>query len=174
MPSRLATSGTEAPAANSASASRSLRTICSGVCLLFIESPPFARLGPSDSHSSRISFRGAGQAGLGNNLRRRVVQQGAVLYHAGGRDRRGGAQTVQETDPVRRASPLRMGCRPRASGRRHSCAPRTGGGRAARDKEQPRAVYRGVEVLGAFGGRHLAVRAMRGSDGATFLQETLG
>src|SRR5215212_7003323 len=60
MPSFLATSGLEAPAASSASASRSLRTICSGVCLFFIENPPFAHSGPSDSHSSRISFRGAG------------------------------------------------------------------------------------------------------------------
>src|SRR5215207_3478792 len=61
MPSFLATSGLEAPAAIWASATRSLRTICSGVCLFFIENPPFAHSGPSDSHSSRISFRGAGQ-----------------------------------------------------------------------------------------------------------------
>src|SRR5829696_3514025 len=61
MPSFLAASGLEAPAAISASATRSLRTICSGVCLFFIENPPFAHSGPSDSHSSRISFRGARQ-----------------------------------------------------------------------------------------------------------------
>src|SRR5215207_10097591 len=62
MPSLLATSGTEAPAASSASAWRSLRMICSGVCLLFIESPsPPAHLGPLDSHSNWISFREAGQ-----------------------------------------------------------------------------------------------------------------
>src|SRR5215211_7624279 len=60
IPSLLATSGTEAPAASSASASRSLRTICSGVCLFFIESPPFAHLGRLDSHSNWLSFWGAG------------------------------------------------------------------------------------------------------------------
>src|SRR5215203_6524856 len=60
MPSFLAISGTEAPAASSASASRSMRTICCGVCLFFIENPPCAHLRPSDSHSSWISFRGAG------------------------------------------------------------------------------------------------------------------
>jgi hypothetical protein len=33
------------------------------VCLFFnFEDPPFAHSGPSDSHSSRISFRGAGQS----------------------------------------------------------------------------------------------------------------
>src|SRR5215213_10562169 len=63
MPSSLATSGTEAPEASFSSAWRSLRTICSGLCLFFIESPPptFARFGRLDSNSSRISFRGAGQ-----------------------------------------------------------------------------------------------------------------
>src|SRR5215210_3227228 len=61
MPSLLATSGTGAPAASSASAWRSLRTICSEVCLFFTESPPCAHLGRSDSHSNWISFRGAGQ-----------------------------------------------------------------------------------------------------------------
>src|SRR5215218_3945349 len=61
MPSFLAISGTEAPVASSASASRSMRTICCGVCLFFIENPPCAHLGPSDSHSNWISFRGAGQ-----------------------------------------------------------------------------------------------------------------
>src|SRR5215212_6329597 len=60
MPSLLATSGTEAPAASSASAWRSLRTICSGVCLFFIESHPSTHLGRSDSHSNWIGFRGAG------------------------------------------------------------------------------------------------------------------
>src|SRR5215217_3977839 len=60
MPSFLAISGTEAPGAGSASASRSMRTICCGVCLFFIENPPCAHLRPSDSHSSWISFRGAG------------------------------------------------------------------------------------------------------------------
>src|SRR5215218_2026653 len=60
MPSFLAISGTEAPVASSASASRSMRTICCGVCLFFIENPPCAHLGPSDSHSNWISFRGAG------------------------------------------------------------------------------------------------------------------
>src|SRR5215217_4294980 len=57
MPSLLATSGIEAPAASSASAWRSLRTICSGVWRFFIESPPSIHLGRSDSHSSWISFR---------------------------------------------------------------------------------------------------------------------
>src|SRR5829696_8707284 len=62
MPSLLATSGTEVPAASSASAWRSLRTICSGVCLFFnFESPPSTHLGRSDSHSSWISLRGADQ-----------------------------------------------------------------------------------------------------------------
>src|SRR5215210_1453081 len=62
MPSLLATSGMETPAASSASSSRSMQTICSGACLFFnFESPPLDHLGPSDSHSSWISFRGAGQ-----------------------------------------------------------------------------------------------------------------
>src|SRR5215212_6853471 len=56
----LATSGTELPAASFASASRSLRTICSGEYPLPIQSPPSAHLGRSDSHSSWTSFRGAG------------------------------------------------------------------------------------------------------------------
>src|SRR5215210_8670923 len=65
MPSLLAISGTEAPAASSASTWRSLRTICSGVCRFFnFESPPSTHLGRSDSHSSWISFRGAGQSGV--------------------------------------------------------------------------------------------------------------
>ena len=68
MPSSLATSGTEALRPVLASAWRSLRTICSGVCLFFIESPPpSAHLGPLDSHSSRISFRGAGHQALDPN-----------------------------------------------------------------------------------------------------------
>src|SRR5215212_7912052 len=62
IPSLLATSGTEAPAASSASPSRSLRTICSGVCLFFIESPPSAHLGRLDSHSNWLSFWGAGHS----------------------------------------------------------------------------------------------------------------
>src|SRR5215211_3747743 len=62
MPSSLATSGTVAPPASLASASRSLRTICSGECRLPIESPPSSALEWLDSHSSWISFRGAGQA----------------------------------------------------------------------------------------------------------------
>src|SRR5215212_7398815 len=66
MPSLLATSGTEAPVASSASAWRSLRTICSGVCLFFTESPPCAHLRQSDSHSNWISFRGAAQLGKTN------------------------------------------------------------------------------------------------------------
>src|SRR5215207_10004849 len=70
MPSSLATSGTEAPEASFSSAWRSLRTICSGVCLFFIESPPSARFGRLDSHSSWISFRGAGQTET--RMRRRV------------------------------------------------------------------------------------------------------
>src|SRR5215211_8657868 len=61
MPSSLATSGTVAPPASLASASRSLRTICSGECRLPIESPPSSALEWLDSHSSWISFRGAGQ-----------------------------------------------------------------------------------------------------------------
>src|SRR5215218_8117012 len=64
IPRSFATCGTEAPAASFASASRSLRTICSGVWrLFFTESPPpsLAHLEQSDSHSSWISFRGAGQ-----------------------------------------------------------------------------------------------------------------
>jgi hypothetical protein len=51
----------EHPAASSASASRSMRTICCGVCLFFLSNPPCVPLGASDSHSSWISFRGAGQ-----------------------------------------------------------------------------------------------------------------
>jgi hypothetical protein len=61
MPSSLATSGIEAPAASLASAWRSLRTIYSGECRLPIKSPPYAHLGLLDSHSNWISFRGAGQ-----------------------------------------------------------------------------------------------------------------
>src|SRR5215211_890976 len=61
MPSSLATSGTVAPAASFASAWRSLRTICSGECRLPIKSPPYARLGLSDSHSNWTRFWGAGQ-----------------------------------------------------------------------------------------------------------------
>src|SRR5215218_9680834 len=60
MPSSLATSGTVAPAASFASAWRSLRTICSGECRLPIKSPPYARLGLSDSHSNWTRFWGAG------------------------------------------------------------------------------------------------------------------
>src|SRR5215210_1515574 len=59
-PSFLATSGIGAPAAIWASTPRSLRTICSGVCLFLIENPPIAHLRPSDSHSSWLSFQGAG------------------------------------------------------------------------------------------------------------------
>src|SRR5215210_4213370 len=72
MPSLLATSGIEAPAASSASAWRSLRMICSGVCLLFIESPPSTHLGRSDSHSNWISFRGAGQERINRAIRERL------------------------------------------------------------------------------------------------------
>src|SRR5215216_3327828 len=61
MPSSLATSGTVAPPASLASASRSLRTICSGECRLPIESSLSTALEWLDSHSSWISFRGAGQ-----------------------------------------------------------------------------------------------------------------
>src|SRR5215218_6463556 len=61
MPSSLATSRTVAPAASFASAWRSLRTICSGECRLPIKSPPYARLGLSDSHSNWTRFWGAGQ-----------------------------------------------------------------------------------------------------------------
>src|SRR5215213_1140795 len=64
----LATSGTELPAASFASASRSLRTICSGEYPLPIQSPPSAHLGRSDSHSSWTSFRGAGHYGARINL----------------------------------------------------------------------------------------------------------
>src|SRR5215216_7719487 len=60
MPSSLAASGTVHPAASLASAWRSLRTICSGECLLPIKSPPYAHRGPLDSHSNWTSFRGAG------------------------------------------------------------------------------------------------------------------
>src|SRR5215218_2073526 len=72
MPSLLATSGTEVPAASSASAWRSLRTICSGVCLFFIENPPSTHLGRSDSYSNWISFRGAGHRHL-DRLACRIV-----------------------------------------------------------------------------------------------------
>src|SRR5215210_4339962 len=69
MASCFAISGVETPAASFSSAWRSLRTICSGVCLLFIESPPFpAPFGLSDSHSSWISFRGACHLRLGEPL----------------------------------------------------------------------------------------------------------
>src|SRR5918995_265002 len=62
MPNSLATCGAELPVASFASASRSMRTICSGVCLVFfIESPPFAPRGRLDSHSNWVSFWGAGQ-----------------------------------------------------------------------------------------------------------------
>src|SRR5215210_7130188 len=60
MASSLATCGTVAPPANLASASRSLRMICSGECRLPIKSPPSTALEQPDSHSSWISFRGAG------------------------------------------------------------------------------------------------------------------
>src|SRR5215210_1624123 len=60
MPSSLATSGTVALPASLASASRSLRMICSGECRLPIKSPPSTALERSDSHSSWISFRVAG------------------------------------------------------------------------------------------------------------------
>ena len=62
MPSSLAASETVVPAASLASACRSLRTICSGECLLPIKSPPYAHCGQSDSHSNWLSFRGAGQS----------------------------------------------------------------------------------------------------------------
>mgnify|MGYP006304331943 CR=1 FL=1 len=59
-PSRMLTSAIEAPPLRSSSASRSLPTICSGVCrFFFFESLlPF---GPLDSHSTWIRSRGAGQ-----------------------------------------------------------------------------------------------------------------
>src|SRR5215208_708005 len=59
--SSLAVCETEEPAAGFACASRSVRTICSGVCRFFGESPPSTHLGCSDSHSNWISYRGAGQ-----------------------------------------------------------------------------------------------------------------
>src|SRR5215212_3707590 len=62
MPSSLATSETKAPEASFSSAWRSLRTLRSGLCLYFIESPPSTHLGRSDSHSSWLSFRGAGHS----------------------------------------------------------------------------------------------------------------
>jgi hypothetical protein len=72
MPSSRLTSGTVAPAPSLASAWRSLRTICSGVCwVFFTESPPHAPWGLLDSHSNWISFRGAGHAEV--NVRRRVA-----------------------------------------------------------------------------------------------------
>src|SRR5918994_5396611 len=64
MPSSLAASETVVPAASLASAWRSLRTICSGECLLPIKSPPNAHCGLSDSHSNWLSFRGAGHEGV--------------------------------------------------------------------------------------------------------------
>src|SRR3954453_13370432 len=60
MPRALQISGTATPLANSASASRSLRMICSGEWRMrFIESPP-ALVGKNDSHIGWISLRGAG------------------------------------------------------------------------------------------------------------------
>jgi hypothetical protein len=47
-----------------------MRTICSGVCLFFnFESPPLDHLGPLDSHSSWISFQGAGHLSDQNHER---------------------------------------------------------------------------------------------------------
>src|SRR5215217_7102638 len=71
IPRSFATCGTEVPAASFASASRSLRTICSGVWrLFFTESPPpsLAHLEQSDSHGSWISFRGAGHLEVPNTF----------------------------------------------------------------------------------------------------------
>src|SRR5215204_3120864 len=73
MPSSLAVSATELPPASFASASRSMRTICSEVCLFFIESPRSTHLGCSDSHSSWINFRGADQVGGSAPLTLRFV-----------------------------------------------------------------------------------------------------
>src|SRR4051812_24509553 len=60
MPRSLATSGTVEPEAILPSACRSFRMICSGECLLPIESPPFAHSGLLDSHPSWTRFWGAG------------------------------------------------------------------------------------------------------------------
>ena len=49
------------PADSAASASRSLRTICSGLCLLRLIESLLAPAGAVDSHNAWISFRGAGQ-----------------------------------------------------------------------------------------------------------------
>src|SRR6478672_8924763 len=60
MPRALQTSGMAVPLASSASASRSLRMICSGEWRMrFIGSPP-ALTGENDSHIGWISLRGAG------------------------------------------------------------------------------------------------------------------
>src|SRR5215217_161395 len=88
MSSSLTTSVTELPAASFAFAWRSMRTICSRVCLFFIESPsPSAHLGHSDSHSSWISFWGAGQThkrsrplpDLSLDIRRKVTECLSIL-----------------------------------------------------------------------------------------------
>src|SRR4051812_12781601 len=61
MPRALQTSGMAVPLASSASASRSLRMICSGVWRIrFIGSPP-ALSGENDSHIGWTSPWGAGQ-----------------------------------------------------------------------------------------------------------------
>src|SRR3954465_10322834 len=63
MPRALQISGMAVPLANSASASRSLRMICSGEWRMrFIGSPP-ALSGENDSHIGWASLRGAGQVG---------------------------------------------------------------------------------------------------------------
>src|SRR4051812_34518828 len=69
MPRALQISGTAVPLASSASASRSLRMICSGEWRMrFIESPP-ALPGENDSHIGWTSLWGAGQFGCIPSLR---------------------------------------------------------------------------------------------------------
>src|SRR5918998_1312215 len=61
MPSSLAASAAVEPEASLPSASRSLRTICSGEYPLpNFESPPSAHLGHLDSHRNWTRFRGSG------------------------------------------------------------------------------------------------------------------
>src|SRR3954462_12439297 len=77
MPRALQISGTAIPLASSASASRSLRMICSGVCRMrFIGSPP-ALSGENDSHTTWLKFWGAGH--------HHATKQGVDVHDAEGR-----------------------------------------------------------------------------------------
>src|SRR3954463_5277334 len=76
MPRALQISGMATPLASSASASRSLRMICSGEWRIrFIESPP-ALTGENDSHIGWTRLRGAGQIN-------RYTQKETALIHRG-------------------------------------------------------------------------------------------